>query len=79
MPRDLAGCPAGFDGTVIAFTGGGAMQERIVSMGLYVGCSVRVIHPCSRRGGPALLAVGDTRLAIGRGMLEKILIASDPE
>ncbi|MHC4885805.1 MAG: FeoA family protein [Planctomycetota bacterium] len=79
MAKPLAECGPGTRGTVVAFSGGGAMQDRVIHMGLHPGCEVEVIHPCSETGGPALLAIGETRLAIGRGMLETIMVATDPK
>lgn len=69
--HDLA---AGDRAVVTAFLGGCGFQDRILSMGLNVGNAVRVIHGARGRG-PVLIAVGDTRLAIGHGMSEKIAVA----
>jgi Fe2+ transport system protein FeoA len=47
------------------------------SMGIHVGCDLRVVHSGDGRGKPALVAVGETRLAIGHDMLDNILVAVD--
>jgi ferrous iron transport protein A len=57
---------------VIALRGGGAFQERIISMGLFVGCIAEVL--IGGDGGQMLLAVGDTRIAIGHGMAQKVIV-----
>jgi Fe2+ transport system protein FeoA len=48
-------------------------------MGLNVGCDLEVVHSGDGRGGPTLVAAGESRLAIGHGMLDRILVAVDPE
>ncbi len=69
---------AGQKGTVVALTGGYEFQTRLVSMGLNVGCDLEVVHSGNGRGGPTLVATGESRLAIGHGMLDRILVAVDP-
>ena len=44
-------------------------------MGIHVGCDLKVIHNSDGQGTPALVAVGETRLALGYDMLDSILIA----
>ena len=75
--RPLVHIPAGTKATVVALAGGRQFQHRLVSMGLNVGLEIEVIHSSDGRGGPTLLATGETRLAIGQGMAEKILVAVD--
>jgi ferrous iron transport protein A len=70
---------AGQKGTVIALTGGREFQSRLVSMGLNVGCDLEVVHSGNGRGGPTLVATGESRIAVGHGMLDRIQIAVDPE
>lgn len=67
----------GSKGTVIALQGGGGFQERITSMGLFVGCEVEVLG--GGNGGRMVLATGATRIALGHGMAGKVLVAVDPE
>lgn len=67
---------SGSRGTVIALQGGGGFQERVTDMGLFVGCEVEVLG--GGDGGRMLLAVGDTRIALGHGMADKVLVAVDP-
>lgn len=69
----------GQKGTVIALTGGYEFQTRLVSMGLNVGCDLQVVHSGDGRGGPTLIAAGESRIAIGHGMLDRIQVAIDPE
>jgi ferrous iron transport protein A len=67
---------SGDKGVVIALQGGHSFQERATSMGLFVGCEVVVLG--GGNGSRMLLAVGDTRIALGHGMADKVLVAVDP-
>ncbi len=53
--------------------GGRGLQQRLVSMGLNVGSEIEVIGKGAF--GPVLITTGDTRLAIGAGMAEKIMVS----
>ena len=75
--QPLSRLKAGQGATVVALTGGRGFHSRLVSMGLNVGSGVKVIRSHSL-GGPMLIALGQTRLAIGYGMAEKIMVAIDP-
>lgn len=65
---------SGQKGTIVAVKGGRGIHERLASMGLHVGSDVEMIQG-GRHGIPYMLAVGDTRLAIGRGMAKHIIVA----
>lgn len=69
----------GCRGTVAALTGGHAFHSRIVSMGLTVGSAIEVIQRSSGLAGPTLIATGNTRLAVGHGMAEKIMVEVEPQ
>jgi ferrous iron transport protein A len=71
--------PAGTKVSVVALAGGRGFQQRIVSMGLHIGSEAEVIHASGGGSGPTLVAVGETRLAIGHGMSDKVMVAMDPE
>ena len=60
---------------MVALAGGREFQHRLVSMGLNVGREVKVIRGSKGVGGPTLIALGQTRLAIGRGMAERIMVS----
>lgn len=62
---------------VVALTGGQEFQRRLVSMGLNVGCEIEIVRN-GGSGGPTLLAMGETRLAIGHGMISRIMVTIDP-
>ncbi len=57
--------------TLIDIDGGRGIRSKLYSMGLVPGVSLRIL---SRNGsGPVMIAVKDSKLAIGRGMAEKIM------
>jgi Fe2+ transport system protein FeoA len=57
---------------LVAIHGGHRMRKRLADLGLNIGMTVRVVQ---RNGhGPLILAVKDSRLAVGRGMAHKILV-----
>ncbi|MEA3309821.1 MAG: FeoA family protein [Chloroflexota bacterium] len=66
----LAMASPGEDVRLTAIRGGQRMRKRLADLGLNIGMTVRVLQ---RNGhGPLLLAVKDSRLALGRGMAHKI-------
>ena len=68
----LSSLSRGERGTVVALKGGSVFQDRVVSMGLFAGCAVRVIG--GGAGGHMLLGIGDTRIALGHGMADKVMV-----
>ena len=64
---------------ILALAGGRSFQTRLVDMGLNVGCPVELVKASCGKGGPALVAVGESRIAIGCGMASKIVVAVDPD
>lgn len=57
---------------VVAIRGGRRFHERINSMGLYIGCELNMM--VNGQEGRMVVAIGDTRLALGHGMAEKIWV-----
>ena len=68
----LAETPGGTRVRVVALRGGRAFQERVISMGLHVGCEAEVM--IGEGEGRMILAVGDTRIALGHGMANRIMV-----
>lgn len=54
-------------------TGGRRLGGRLSDMGLVKGTCFKMIQRF--RSGPCVIALGDTRLALGRGMCSKILVS----
>ena len=61
--------------TMIGLTGGERFRERIYSMGLNPGVKFKTLMNSGH--GPIELEVRQTKLAIGRGMAERIKISED--
>ena len=72
FPLTLAG--AGQAVKLIQITGGGCLRRRLTELGLTPGVELKVMRD---DGGPLLLAVRDTRLALGRGMAQQIMVQGD--
>ncbi|WP_456432998.1 transcriptional repressor [Thermosulfuriphilus sp.] len=53
------------------FLGGEKLRSRLTSMGLQIGDTVEVINNC----GPVIVSAKGTRLALGRGLAQKILVS----
>ncbi len=73
MTRSLAELQVGEKRIVVGFAGGQEFQQRITSLGVYVGCEIEVLGGCAEGG--MLVGVGESRIALGCGMAQKIIIA----
>ena len=60
---------------VVGFRGGGRAVSRIQAMGISVGDTIQVIN----RAGPFIISAKGSRLALGQGLAEKVLVAPEPE
>jgi ferrous iron transport protein A len=67
-PLSLA--PAGEPMKITAIRGGWRFRRRLTNLGLFPGTVVEVVRTMGR--GPVILAVGDARLALGRGASHKV-------
>ena len=68
----LAGVTSGHTVHVIGLDGGAGMQGRLLALGLVKGAQIRIIANEGR--GPLLVALGESRMTIGRGMAGKIVV-----
>lgn len=57
---------------VHALAGGRGVARRLAELGLVPGATVRVLS--AGRGGPVLVEVRGSRIALGRGMADKVLV-----
>ncbi|NMC52736.1 MAG: ferrous iron transport protein A [Chloroflexi bacterium] len=57
---------------LVAIQGGLKMKQRLADLGLNIGMSIRVLKKAS--GGPMIIAVKESRLALGWGMANRILV-----
>jgi len=58
---------------IVGFMGGRGVERRLTSMGLNQGAEVEVIK--SSGPGPLIVASGETRIALGFGMAQQILVS----
>lgn len=70
--RAMSLCPPGTRGQVLLVEGGCCMRNRLADMGVFPGAFVEIL---SNEGGPVLLKIGHGRLALGRNMADRIMIA----
>ena len=68
----LTNVPLGETYQLVSLNGGKALQRRLAEMGLTPGVRLRVLQDC---GGPLLVAIRSSRVALGRGMASKITVA----
>lgn len=71
----LSGLKRGERARVLSLRGGREFQHRILSMGLSMGCEVEVMQTdATEAAGPVVVRAGETRLMLGHGMAEKVLV-----
>lgn len=73
MPLNLVA--PGKEVILVAIQGGRGLRARLTDMGLNEGMKFRVLH--SHRPGPCIILVGNTRLVLGHGMAQKILVKEE--
>lgn len=56
---------------VFLLRGGKGLEKRLTSLGLNVGCELTVSQ---QQGGKMVVLRGETRLALGAGMAQKIMV-----
>jgi Fe2+ transport system protein FeoA len=59
---------------IVSIVGGRGVREHLFDMGLDVGMEVEVLK--AGAPGPFLIAIKETRLAIGQGAAQKIMVSS---
>lgn len=67
----LARLPVGSRARIERILGGRLLVHRLLGLGLRVGSEVELTH---RRGGGVVLASAGTRVALGAGVAEKVLV-----
>jgi ferrous iron transport protein A len=68
----LSELPPGFRGVVARVTGGRELAARLAAMGLTAGTGIEVLQ--NRGYGPMLARVRDTRIALGRGQADMVIV-----
>ncbi len=65
----------GKDATLSSIEGGRCFRARLTDMGLNVGVKIKVLN--SYNHGPTIILAGSTRLILGRGMANRIIVKED--
>ncbi len=73
----LAMATPGERAIVTELRGGPGVQRRLQDMGIRIGSQLTVIN--AGQPGPFIVAVNDSRLALGKGLAHHVLIAPQPE
>lgn len=73
-PFPLAMAQEGETVTIFLLRGGKGLEMRLTSLGLNVGSELMVSH---RQGGQMVVIRGETRLALGAGMAQKIMVIKE--
>ena len=60
---------------LVAIHGGRGLRARLNSMGFNEGMKLKVLH--SHGHGPCIVQTGGTRLVLGHGMAQKILVKGE--
>ena len=56
---------------ITAVRAGKKLEKRMISMGMPLGTEIEILY---RRGGSVVLVVGTSRIALGAGMVSKIMV-----
>lgn len=75
QPLSLADLPAGTTARIVEVRGGRELMRKLLGLGLRIGSEVRIEH---RRGRGIVVSAGATRIALGGGIVEKLLVEPLP-
>lgn len=70
-PMSLLDLPIGALARIAEIRGGRLLARRLLGLGLRVGSEISVLH---HRGRGVVLSTGDTRVALGGGIVEKLWV-----
>jgi len=63
-------------GRILEILGGSGLQNRLMSMGIYIGKEITKLSYVGLRG-PVVIRVGRSVLALGHGMAQKIIVETE--
>jgi ferrous iron transport protein A len=72
-PVTLATLPVGATATIAQILGGHALRRKLRALGIRIGTEVRVEH---RRGSGLVVSAGNTRVALGGGIVERLVVTT---
>ncbi len=68
----LSSLPDGARGRLVSVDAGAGLRARLLAMGLRPGACLKVVH--NRGPGPFVVAVGQARIVLGRGVTHRVLV-----
>ncbi len=68
----LDSLPDGHEASIVALQGGHGFVGRLSALGFTPGARVRMVR--NPRGGPLIVSILDTQIALGRGQAHRILV-----
>jgi ferrous iron transport protein A len=72
----LSRLSAGITAEISDLIGGRSFRNNVLGLGLNIGAKLRVERTTSSSNGCIIISVGASRLVIGHGMAEKIIVCS---
>lgn len=60
---------------LVEISGGRAIKQRLIEMGLVEGVRIEAVE--IEENGPCVILVGNTRLMLGKGMADKIMVEKE--
>jgi ferrous iron transport protein A len=76
LMQPLAAFAPGEGAIITAFAGGRKLQERLISLGLFPGQRLVI---CQNHGSSLVVRLNGNRIALGRGISQKILATPSPD
>jgi ferrous iron transport protein A len=73
ITRPLSEIEEGQTVNIIRIDGGRGMRVRLTTMGLLPRTQVTVVH--NGRSGPFVISVKNSKMALGRGVVDKIIVS----
>jgi len=73
ITRPLSQVDEGHTVNIIRIDGGRGLRVRLTTMGLLPNTQVTVIH--NGRSGPFVISVKNSKMALGRGIVDKIMVS----
>ena len=71
----LTNLQAGKKARILKIDGGTGAKSKLQAMGIFPGIDITVVQSMDR--GPVVIEAGNTRLAIGRGLAEKVEVEAN--
>jgi Fe2+ transport system protein FeoA len=66
--------PQGESGTIVDMTSDTELQGRLMGMGMFIGTQFKLLQGGLKSHKPLLLAIGETRIALGSEIAQTILV-----